>query len=112
MTMEATCTSIGTPSPPHSTLKIDDELKTSPQLNRWRPVAGIAPKITNAELITIAVLQAVLGHHRALRQTIESVNPTFNGELDLERHGGRIPAGVAVRVLQPILALTAVIWHN
>lgn len=49
---------------------------------------------------------------RALRQTIESVNQTFKGQLDLERHGGRTPAGVTARVLQRILALTAVIWHN
>jgi hypothetical protein len=32
--------------------------------------------------------------------------------LDLERHGGRTGVGVAVRVLQRILALTAAIWHN
>ena len=49
---------------------------------------------------------------RPLRQLIESVNQTFKGQLDLERHGGHTPAGVAVRVLQRILALTAVIWHN
>ena len=49
---------------------------------------------------------------RALRQSIESVNQTFKGQLDLEQHGGRTPAGVAVRVLQRVLALTAVIWHN
>jgi hypothetical protein len=47
-----------------------------------------------------------------LRQTIESINQTFKGQLDLERHGGRTPAGVMVRVLQRVLALTAVIWHN
>jgi Transposase DDE domain len=47
-----------------------------------------------------------------LRQLIESVNQTFKGQLDLERHGGRTPGGVAVRVLQRILALTAAIWHN
>jgi hypothetical protein len=276
-------------------VKIDDELKSSPQLNRWRPAVGIAPKITDAELITLSVLQALLGHHkearwirharknlthlfpyipkqpgynkrlrtlggqithiirvlaldtdlwrhpvriadstpvecgrsrdtvnrsdlagwasygycashsrrfwglrlhlittvhglpvafalataktderevltdlfdldtdglltypdglilivdkgyrdattergltdrgvtmirpayrteaprpgrallRALRQNIESVNQTLKGQLDLEQHGGRTPAGVAVRVLQRILALTAAIWHN
>jgi hypothetical protein len=32
--------------------------------------------------------------------------------LDLKRHGGRTGAGVTVRVLQRILALTAVNWHN
>jgi len=49
---------------------------------------------------------------RALRQTIESVNDTFKGQLGLEQHGGRTITGVAVRVLQRILALTAAIWHN
>jgi hypothetical protein len=49
---------------------------------------------------------------RPLRQLIESVNDTFKGQLDLERHGGHTSIGVAVRVLQRILALTAAIWHN
>jgi hypothetical protein len=49
---------------------------------------------------------------RPLRQVIESINQTFKGQLDPERHGGHTPAGVVVRVLQRILALTAVIWHN
>jgi hypothetical protein len=49
---------------------------------------------------------------KPLRQVIESVNDTFKGQLDLEQHGGHTPAGVAVRVLQRILALTTAIWHN
>jgi hypothetical protein len=49
---------------------------------------------------------------KPLRQTIESINQTFKGQLDLERHGGHTPAGVMVRILQRILALTAAIWHN
>jgi hypothetical protein len=49
---------------------------------------------------------------KPLRQLIESVNQTFKGQLDLERHGGRTPGGVAARVLQRILALAAAIWHN
>ena len=49
---------------------------------------------------------------KPLRQIIESVNQTFKGQLDLEQHGGHTPAGVTVRVLQRILALTAAIWHN
>jgi hypothetical protein len=43
---------------------------------------------------------------------IESINQTFKGQLDLERHRWHTPAGVIVRVLQRILALTAAIWHN
>jgi Transposase DDE domain len=30
---------------------------------------------------------------RPLRQVIESINQTFKGQLDLERHGGHTPAG-------------------
>ncbi|HQF94009.1 MAG TPA: IS982 family transposase [Microthrixaceae bacterium] len=49
---------------------------------------------------------------KAFRQTIESVNETLKGQLDLERHGGRKKPGVCARVLQRLLALTAAIWHN
>jgi Transposase DDE domain len=49
---------------------------------------------------------------KSLRQTIESINQTLKGQLDLERHGGRTHAGVCTRVAQRILALTAAIWHN
>lgn len=48
-------------------VKIDDVLKSSPQLTRWRPAIGIAPKITDAELITLSVLQALLGYHKEAR---------------------------------------------
>jgi hypothetical protein len=47
-----------------------------------------------------------------LRLTIESINQTFEGQLDLERHGGRMSAGVVIRVLARILALTTAIWLN
>jgi DDE family transposase len=49
---------------------------------------------------------------KPVRQVVESIFDTFKGQLDLERHGGRTPAGVLVRVWQRILALTATIWHN
>ncbi|WP_420610056.1 IS982 family transposase [Candidatus Poriferisodalis sp.] len=49
---------------------------------------------------------------RPFRQIIESVYDTLKGQLSLERHNGRTRAGVAVRVLTRILALTAAIWHN
>jgi len=49
---------------------------------------------------------------RPFRQIIESVNQTLKAQLDLERHGGRKPAGVCARILQRLLALTAAIWHN
>ncbi|HET7388169.1 MAG TPA: IS982 family transposase [Nocardioidaceae bacterium] len=49
---------------------------------------------------------------KPLRQVVESIFDTCKDQLDLERHRGRTPAGVAVRVLQRLFALTATIWHN
>jgi len=49
---------------------------------------------------------------KKVRQLIESVNDTLKGQLDLEQHGGRTFAGVAVRVAQRLLAMAAAIWHN
>ena len=40
---------------------IDDLLKQAPELAPWRPAVGIAPKLTDAELVTLAVMQALLG---------------------------------------------------
>lgn len=42
-------------------VSIDDLLKSRPELAPWRPTVGIAPQITDAELITLAVMQALLG---------------------------------------------------
>jgi hypothetical protein len=47
-----------------------------------------------------------------IRQRIESVNWSLKGQLGLEEHGGRTPAGVFARVAQRLLTLTAAIWHN
>jgi hypothetical protein len=41
--------------------RIDDTLKDRPDLAPWRPKVGIAPKLSDAELLTLAVLQALLG---------------------------------------------------
>jgi hypothetical protein len=46
------------------------------------------------------------------RQWIESIFQTLKGQLSLERHGARRPAGLFARVGQRLLALAAVIWHN
>jgi hypothetical protein len=42
-------------------VKTDDLLKASPHLASWRPAVGIAPQLTDAELVTLAMLQAMLG---------------------------------------------------
>src|SRR6266849_5598670 len=40
----------------------DDLLKESPQLAPYRPEVGINPKLSDAELVTLAVMQALLGY--------------------------------------------------
>ena len=47
-----------------------------------------------------------------LRQRVEAIIWTLKHQLGLERHGGRVPAGLWARVLQRLLALNAAIWHN
>jgi len=42
--------------------RIDDTLKDRPGLAPWRPKVGIVPKLSDAELLTLAVMQALLGH--------------------------------------------------
>jgi len=52
----------------------DDLLKHAPQLAPWRPRVGIPPKLSDAELVTLAVMQALLG---------------FTSEARWLRHAGR-----------------------
>jgi hypothetical protein len=47
-----------------------------------------------------------------LRQRIEAIIWTLKNQLGLERHGGRVPAGLWARIVQRLLALNACIWHN
>ena len=41
--------------------RIDDTLKARPDLQPWRPKVGIVPKLSDAELLTLAVMQVLLG---------------------------------------------------
>ena len=52
------------------------------------------------------------GNLGGVRQWIESVNQTLKGQLDLEDHGARTPAGVFTRIAQRLLAMATGIWHN
>jgi hypothetical protein len=47
-----------------------------------------------------------------LRQRIDAIIWTLKNQLGLERHGGRVPAGLWARIVQRLLALNAAIWHN
>lgn len=43
-------------------VRTDDLLKQYPDLAPWRPKIGLQPRLTDAELITLAVMQALLGY--------------------------------------------------
>lgn len=47
--------------------RIDDLLKECPELAPWRPKVGIAPKLSDAELLTLAVLQVLHGYAEETR---------------------------------------------
>jgi hypothetical protein len=42
-------------------VRTDDLLKACPEWAPWRPAIGIFPRISDAELVTLAVMQALLG---------------------------------------------------
>ena len=60
--------------------RIDDTLKQHPELAPWRPKVGIAPKLSDAELLTLAVLQVLQGYAeeaRWLRHASSSLRHLF-----------------------------------
>jgi len=61
-------------------VKTDDLLKASPYLARWRPAVGIAPQLSDGELVTLAVMQALLGftsESRWVRYARAHLRPLF-----------------------------------
>ena len=46
------------------------------------------------------------------RQRVEAIIWTLKNQLGLERHGGRVPAGLRARIVQRLLTLNAAIWFN
>jgi hypothetical protein len=47
--------------------RIDDTLKARPELRPWRPKVGISPRLSDAELLTLAVLQVLQGYAQEAR---------------------------------------------
>jgi hypothetical protein len=90
-------------------LIIGDKGYISAALDRWLAERGV-------RLLRPSYRNRVSrpGEHllKSIRQLIESVNDTLKGQLDLELHGARSIEGVAARVAQRLLAMTAAIWHN
>jgi hypothetical protein len=61
-------------------VRTDDLLRSAPQCAPWRPAVGIAPRISDAEVVTLAVMQALLGftsEARWLRFTTDHLQHLF-----------------------------------
>jgi hypothetical protein len=94
----------------------DDLLKERPDLAPWRPSVGIAPRLSDAELVTLAMMQAMLGftsearwlrHARAhLRHLFPYLpqQPGYNKRL-------RKAAGL-MRTINRILATDTSVWSD
>jgi DDE family transposase len=94
----------------------DDLLKEHPDLAPWRPPFGIAPRLSDAELVTLAMMQAMLGftsearwlrHARAhLRHLFPYLpqQPGYNKRL-------RKAAGL-MRTINRILAIDTSVWSD
>jgi hypothetical protein len=78
--------------------------------------AGIEAFLADFELLLIRPARSDEPQPRPfpnwLRQRIEAIIWTLKRQLGLEQHGGRVPAGLWVRVVQRLLALNTAIWHN
>ena len=48
-------------------VRVDDTLADRPELRPWRPKVGISPKLSDAELLTLAVMQVLLGFEHETR---------------------------------------------
>jgi hypothetical protein len=94
----------------------DDMLKEHPELAPWRPPVGITPRLSDAELVTLATMQAILGftseakwlrHARArLRHLFPYLpqQPGYNKRL-------RKAAGL-MRSVNRILPATTSVWSD
>lgn len=95
----------------------DDLLKDSPQLAPWRPAVGIAPRLSDAELVTLAMMmQAMLGftsgarwlrHARAHLWHLFSYVPLQSG--DNKRLG---KAAELIRRVTRTLAVDTTLWTD
>ncbi|MFD4245137.1 IS982 family transposase [Streptomyces sp. NPDC058525] len=59
-------------------VRIDDTLQASPELAPWRPAVGIAPTLSDSELLTLAVMSALLGY-TSERRWLRRVAADFRG---------------------------------
>ncbi len=98
---------------------IDDLLIEHPEWAPERPAVGIAPKLTDAELLTLAVLQALLGftsEARFIRHAHAHLQPWFPylperpGYNKRLRHAGELMRHVTAHLARSCPSFTDDLW--
>jgi len=97
-------------------VKIDDELKVCPDVAPERPAAGIAPTLSEAELLTLAVMGALLGYtsdRRWLRRADRDFRGMFPYLPGQSGYGKRLrKAAGLVRHMIRMLAADTSLWSD
>jgi hypothetical protein len=96
---------------------IDDALVADPSLAPERPVVGIAPQLTDAELLTLAVMQALLGYTseaRWLRYANAELRGMFAYIPDRPGYNKRLRrcSGLMTKVIRLLGAACATWWDD
>src|SRR5256884_4340229 len=97
-------------------VKTDDLLKASPYLARWRPAVGITPQLSDAELVTLAVMQALLGftsEARWLRHARAHLGHLFRYLPQQSGYNKRLrDAAALIRTVIRYLAADTTLWTD
>src|SRR5499427_1610459 len=97
-------------------VRADDLLKQYPDLAPWRPKAGLQPRLTDAELVTLAVMQALLGYTsesrwiRHARARLGHLFPYLPGQPGYNRRL-RAAAGLITTLIR-LLAADTSLWSD
>ena len=97
-------------------VRIDDLLADNPDWAPKRPRVGIAPRLTDAELVTLAVISALLGYDNEsqfVRFAKEHLRPWFPYMPNRDGYNKRLrgAAGTIARVTSA-LARECASWHD
>jgi DDE family transposase len=97
-------------------VRVDDAVKDDPSLAPWRPAVGIEPKLSDAELVTVAVMQALLGFTsetrwlRYARQHLGHLFPYLPGQAGYNKRL-RGAAGLITTLIR-MLAVDTSAWSD
>ncbi|GAA2244180.1 hypothetical protein GCM10010430_27440 [Kitasatospora cystarginea] len=94
----------------------DDMLKEHPDLAPWRPPVGITPRLSDAELVTLATMQAILGYTseaKWLRHARAHLRHLFPYLPQQPGYNKRLrKAAALMRSVNRILAATTSVWSD